>query len=210
MSVVDLSFPVVGASVPRDHGYALYSALSRALPEIHGARWLGVHPLSGMPADEALLLRRAQLRLRIPAERIATVLPLAGATLEVGESSLTLGAPSIHPLATAASLDARLVLFNLTRPPRRATPIGRETLDNDGLARRYQQQIARELERMGVRGTAELRGRRSLTIRGARQIGYSVRVSGLDADSSLRLLEAGLGGRRAMGCGIFRPTRGST
>jgi len=31
MPFVDLAFPVVGSSIPRDHGYALYGALCRKL-----------------------------------------------------------------------------------------------------------------------------------------------------------------------------------
>ncbi len=38
--IVDLSFRIVGKTVPLDHGYALYSAITRLLP---AARWLGVN-----------------------------------------------------------------------------------------------------------------------------------------------------------------------
>jgi hypothetical protein len=34
-----------------------------------------------------------------------------------------------------------------------------------------------------------------------------VRVLGLSADDSLKLQICGLGGKRTMGCGIFRPAR---
>jgi CRISPR-associated protein Cas6 len=47
-----------------------------------------------------------------------------------------------------------------------------------------------------------------MTVAGKRVVGYSVRVAGLSAEQSFRLQSAGLGGKRAMGCGIFRPTRG--
>ena len=46
MPYVDLAFRLTGSKVPVDHGYALYSALSRLLPEIHGAKNIGVHPRS--------------------------------------------------------------------------------------------------------------------------------------------------------------------
>jgi hypothetical protein len=49
MTIIDLAFPLQPAEVPRDHGYALYGALCRAVPELHEARWLGVHRLSGRP-----------------------------------------------------------------------------------------------------------------------------------------------------------------
>jgi hypothetical protein len=46
--VVDVGFPVRGTSIARDHGCAVYGALSRAVPALHGAPWLGVHPLAGI------------------------------------------------------------------------------------------------------------------------------------------------------------------
>jgi len=47
MPYVDLAFRLTGSKVPVDHGYALYSAISRLLPEIHGAKNIGVHPIWG-------------------------------------------------------------------------------------------------------------------------------------------------------------------
>ena len=48
MPYVDLAFRLTGSKVPVDHGYALYSAISRLLPEIHGAKNLAFI-LSGAP-----------------------------------------------------------------------------------------------------------------------------------------------------------------
>jgi len=47
MPFVDLAFRLTGSKIPVDHGYALYSAISRVLPEIHGAANIGVHPIRG-------------------------------------------------------------------------------------------------------------------------------------------------------------------
>jgi len=210
MTHVDLSFPLAGECVPRDHGYALYGALSRVVQVVHGARWLGVHPLSGTPMDDANLRlgQRSELRLRLPAERIAEVLPLAGAKLDVAGSSLRLGAPKVHALEPAASLDARLVAIKLTRAPRRLNEaLEREALDVEGFAERYAGEIARQLAAIGIGGPFELRGRRSVTVGGRRVLGYSVRVIGLSADQSIALQEKGIGGKRRMGCGVFRATR---
>jgi CRISPR-associated protein Cas6 len=208
---VDLSFPILGEQVPRDHGYALYGALSQAVQGLHSASWLGVHPLSGTPVDKATLQlgQRSQLRLRLPVERIAEALPLAGAKLDVAGSLLRLGAPTVHALIPAASLDARLVAIKLTRAPRRLNEaLEREALDVEGFAARYTREIARQLAAIGIGGRFELRGRRSLTVAGRRVLGYSVRVIGLSADQSIALQEKGIGGKRRMGCGLFRKTRG--
>jgi CRISPR-associated protein Cas6 len=45
MPYIDLAFRLTGNKVPVDHGYALYSAISRIVPEIHEAKNIGVHPI---------------------------------------------------------------------------------------------------------------------------------------------------------------------
>ena len=45
MLYVDLAFRLTGSKVPVDHGYALYSAISRVVPEIHEAKSIGLRLL---------------------------------------------------------------------------------------------------------------------------------------------------------------------
>jgi CRISPR-associated endonuclease/helicase Cas3 len=211
MRPVDLAFPLVAAEVPRDHGYVLYGALCRAVPQLHAARWLGVHPLSGRPAGDGKL-RIAQpsaLRLRLPIEQIGVVLPLAGQTLDVAGARLVVGAPTVHAIVPAASLDARLVIVKLTGVPTRDHPtLGRRSLDRTAIEERVKQELARQLEALGIHASAQLCGHGRMSVAGRSIMGFSVRVQGLDADASLALQTKGLGGKRKMGCGIFRPTRG--
>lgn len=212
MTTVDLAFPLQSAEVPRDHGYALYGALSRAVPSLHEARWLGVHPLSGRPVGEGKLLLAppTALRLRLPVEQIGAVLPVAGHTLEVAGTRLMVGAPSVHALVPAASLDARLVVVKLTDVPTHDHPtLGRRSLDRPAIEERVKQELARQLAALGIHARAELRGHGRMRVAGRAIVGFSVRVQGLDADASLALQINGLGGKRKMGCGMFRPTRGT-
>ncbi len=208
--VVDLAFPVLGESVALDHGYALYGAVCATLPELHGTDWLGIHPLDGEPVgDGSLHLRKgSRLKLRIPAPRIPEVLPLAGKRLLVGGRPLQLRAPVVTPLLPAASLDARCVHVRLTTPPRADNAeLGRPTLDTAKMAEAAQLELERQLAELGVSGRIALHGKRTISVAGQRLVGFSVRVSGLDGDGSLLLQARGLGGKRAMGCGIFRPTK---
>jgi CRISPR-associated protein Cas6 len=211
MPAVDLAFSVRGNTVPSDHGYSLYAALSRELPAIHGAKWLGIHPLSGTPVDDVTLRLRdkGQLQLRLPVERIADVLPLAGKALAVAGQRVVLGTPHVFALEPAASLDARLVIIKLTEPPHRHNELlDRESLDTGAFLQRYLEELKRQLTTLEIAATPELCGRGRITVSGKCLVGYSVRVSGRSAAQSLRLQEAGLGGKRRMGCGMFRPTRG--
>jgi CRISPR-associated protein Cas6 len=68
------------------------------------------------------------------------------------------------------------------------------------------------LDSLDVKGTAELprdeQGRyrrRIVTIHGKSVVGFSVAVHQLNDDDSIELQSFGVGGRRAMGCGIFNP-----
>lgn len=121
MPIVEVCFPIQLRSIARDHGYILFSAISRAVPVLHVAKWLGVHTLEGRIVDEGVLDlgRRPHLRLRLPAEGIVEVLPLSGAVLEIAGSRAVVGAPTVYPLNPSSSVDARMVAIKLTRAPHR-------------------------------------------------------------------------------------------
>jgi CRISPR-associated protein Cas6 len=195
---VVVHFPVQGRQLPADHGYALYSAITRQLPALHGATWLGLELLSGVPWCEGVIVlptRGAQLRLRIPADRYADVLPLAGKRLDIVGHPLRLGIPTARPLQPASSLYARCVTIKKFTEPELFLDAAR-----------------RQLDALGVNATLELpldeQGRfrrRVIQIHGKHVVGFSLAAHDLSDDDSLKLQTAGIGGRRTMGCGIFNP-----
>jgi CRISPR-associated protein Cas6 len=203
ISHVDLAFPAHGQTLPRDHGYALYGALSRAVPDVHGADWIGIHGIAGRKATTADLLDLTSvgmLKVRAPTDRISQLLALTGAEIHIAGHAVRLGPPSVHAIQPVSSLDARLVVIRLTGGV--GTPFNPEIFDQ-----RFEAEAKRQLERIGVRAELALRGRRSVSVAGQRIIGHSVRVIGLSAEHSVLLQVHGIGGKRTMGCGIFRPTR---
>jgi len=207
MSHVDLSFPVRGQTIPRDHGYALYGALSRVVPELHGAGWLAVHGIGAkLLGPETLTLHpTGTLRVRIPLDRIGTVLPLAGKIVEIAGRPLVIGVPSVLPLQPAPVLDARLVVIKLTGG-----------LKHEGLpfapsdfVTRFQAEASRQLAQLGIANELRILGRSSIKVGGRRVIGCAVQVAGLTDEHSILLQVRGIGGKRTMGCGVFRPARSS-
>jgi CRISPR-associated protein Cas6 len=202
---VDLVFPARGQLIPRDHGYALYGAISRAVPGLHGASWLAIQGIEArlVGVDELTLHPRGALRVRIPVERVSTLLGLAGKQLELKGRSVVLGPPSIHPLQPAAVLDARLVAIRLTGGVKAQD----QPFDREQFSKRFLAEAERQLARAGLAGKLDLRGRASIEVGGRRVIGYAVQVSALSPDHSIKLQIAGLGGKRTMGCGVFRPAR---
>jgi len=203
---VDVSFPLRGRLAPSDHGYALYSAVCRLIPEAHEGRWLAVHPLPGRRADGVLMLpARPFLTLRVHGKDLARLLPLSGQTLELGPHALHIGTPNVFALRPASELVARQVMIRLTNTPRTADG----ALDKAGMALAYQAELERQLASLGVRAGIELGARREITVQGRRVLGFTVRLQGLSPEDSLRVQALGLGGKRAMGCGVFGPLRPS-
>jgi CRISPR-associated protein Cas6 len=205
MSVVDLLFPVLGTCLPTDHSYALYSALSRLLPCLHdGGVRFGMAPITGPHIGRGLLRiepSRSRLRLRLSASDIPRILPLAGKGLDVLGHRIRLGVPRTEPLQPAPSLIARTVTI------KKATEIGS-----------FLEVVRLQLHELGIVGKARVpehfdkRGhrepiRRVLRIKNVRIVAFSLLVEELIPQESVRLQEAGLGGRRHLGCGVFLPAR---
>jgi CRISPR-associated protein Cas6 len=197
--IVDIFFGVRGSSVSADHGYVLYSAVTRVL-EMREDAWfhqldhVGLHLLRGLygPHGRLLLGPRACFGLRLPAALIPKVLALAGGRLLIGGDTLRVGVPHVQVLRPAPVLAARLV-----------------TTRNGQDERRFDSEIARQLSGLGITVPAMRGRRRVFRIKDKTVVAYGVRIVGLNAAESLRLQEHGLGGRRKMGCGVFVPVRGN-
>lgn len=199
---VTVRFPVQGRQLPADHGYALYSAITRLLPALHGVSWLGIEMISGVPWREgviALPTRGASLYLRVPADHYASILPLAGKHLDIEGNAIRLGIPSARPLIPASSLYARTV-----------------TIKNFTEAEPFLDAARRQLDALGISANLKLPvdtesrfRRRILRIQGKTIVGFSLAAHDLSDDDSIRLQSVGIGGRRAMGCGIFNPITNS-
>ncbi len=201
---VDLAFVVTGRSIPIDHGYALYGAVSRAVPQFHGASWLGIHPVDGTLMPPTVLLnRRSRLRLRLPLERVNAGLRLAGAQLDVDGNPLVVGVPSSHALEPAPNLAARLVVVKLTTFPLSGTA----KVDEASARNAVDAELRRQMTALHAEGLLTVGKLREIRVAGRRVLGFSVRIGGLEPEASLRLQSAGLGGKRRMGCGIFVPAR---
>ncbi len=196
-------FPAQGKSLPADHGYALYSALARRLPELHTARWLAIELISGIPWQQGIIAlptrHAAALHLRLPAAAFGKVIPLAGSRLDIDGHQLTLGLPTARPLTPAASLYARFVSIRNSTEPEPFLDAARRQLDALGIANTATLELPRD-EQGRFR-------RRILKIKYATIVGFSLAAHNLSDDDSLKLQTHGLGGRRKMGCGIFNPIR---
>ncbi|MBX6312541.1 MAG: type I-MYXAN CRISPR-associated protein Cas6/Cmx6, partial [Isosphaeraceae bacterium] len=201
MPVIDLAFTLQGTTIPLDYGYALFSALCRVVPPLHGDRRVGVHPIRGLRLEprRLTLVPQSRLRLRLPSEEIAPYLALAGSVLDLDGDRLRVGIPRVESLRPAANLAARVVTIgHLTEPGPFAASV-RQQLAEMGVSAEPSFVPSPHPDHAGEPS------RRVLRIKGKRIIGYALRLIGLTAAESLLIQERGLGSRRRMGCGIFIP-----
>ncbi|MCY3772682.1 MAG: type I-MYXAN CRISPR-associated protein Cas6/Cmx6 [Gemmatimonadetes bacterium] len=209
---LDILFRVIGSEVPSDHGYALYSALSRILETeedqwIHGNPHIGLHTVRGTPLGNGrrLIGPNARLGLRLPADLLPRSLKLAGKALELDGCKLRIGVSETRALVPAATLYCRIA-----------------TTKNGDDDARFDAEIGRQLVSLGIRGKVfrvpvnprESGGRdpsrRIVRVKNKRIVGYSVLATELTGEESILLQERGLGGRRRMGCGVFVPREGTS
>ena len=190
MPSIDLAFRLTGSAVPVDHGYALYAALSRILPDIHTAKDIGVQPIRGIYSGNGTLHLAdfSRLILRLPDEQIRAYLKLAGKRVELDEHRLSVGVPEVRTLRSVVRLRARLVTI-------------KGFLQED----EFLAAVNRQLEQLDIKGQVHLGTRRTFRVRDKQVVGFEMGVTQLTAEESLTLQEQGLGGRRKMGCGVFVP-----
>lgn len=194
---VELSFGVIGKSLPADHGYGLYSAIAHLCPDIHEQEGISIQTIAGEP-DKAGTIHfsdNAHLRIRLPYDpaKIAIVLPLAGQTLRIGSHAIQLGIPQIHPLRPVDKLRSRIVTIKKFQEPEP-----------------FLEAAQRQLDALGIQGNLFIPlneqgepSRKAIKIKTYSVVGFSLIASELSDDDSIKLQVFGLGGKHRMGCGIF-------
>jgi CRISPR-associated protein Cas6 len=190
---IDLAFLVNSQSpLYSDHGYQLFGAISRLLPQVHEQNDFAVLPISGQQiGDRKIQLgKSSRLTIRVSTSEIATWLPLTGQTLDVAGTKLKIGAPEIRSLIPSTALRSRLV-----------------TTKNGQDQARFELELRKQMAALGVseQVTFSIGKRRTLRIRAKEVVGYEVIIEGLTAHESIAIQTIGIGGRRHMGCGVFVP-----
>lgn len=194
---VELSFGVIGKTLPADHGYGLYSAIVHLCPDIHEQDSVSIQTISGEPDKQGkiYLSRQSQLRIRLPyePEKIALVLPLAGQQLLIGSHTIQLGIPQIHPLRPTDKLRSRIVTIKKFQEPEP-----------------FLEAAQRQLDALAIKGNLFIPlneqgepSRKAIKIKIYSVIGFSLIVTDLSDEDSIKLQQVGLGGKHRMGCGIF-------
>jgi CRISPR-associated protein Cas6 len=203
--MLDLCFPAYGETLPTDHAYGLFAALSQAVPALHQPKArFQLGNISGQYIGDGRLRlqpKRSRVWLRIPVEDIPTFLPLAGRTLDVAGNPIRLGVPQVVALKPVPSLVARVVTIKGFSESGAFLDAVRRQLNALGIAGELGIPLAKGGKRPG-----EPR-RQIIRIKDKRVIGFPLYVTGLTAEESITLQETGLGGRRHLTCGFFVPLK---
>lgn len=123
-ALLEVAFRVDCPTIAEDHAAALYGVLRIALPWLAGEPGTGIHSLHGGASGNGWqrperaeggdgilhLSKRTRLTLRVPAQRIAETVALAGQRLEVGDYPLRIGVPASRALQPNATQFARRVV----------------------------------------------------------------------------------------------------
>ncbi len=194
--MIELRFKVTGKTIPADHGYVLYSSLSRLLSEVHRENGIAIQPIRGQQAGDRQLqlCDWSRLVVRAAAEQIPALVQLSGKQLNLAGSLIRIGVPQVFSLTPTPALRSRLVTIKLDQE--RNGPFTSE---------RFAEAARKQLDTLSISREAFLSigRRRTLRIKDKEVIGFETIIQRLTADESIALQERGLGGRRHMGCGVF-------
>lgn len=198
--VLEANFPIQpGSLISSMHGYNLYSALKIQIPWFGDCQMTSISSIAGIKNGKKQIETQefSRLLIRTPISKASSLYSLAGKTLSIGQGQISLKIPTIAPLTAKSTLKARIVLIHLSL--REPTPSPDKFLAV----------ATRQLQEKGIKGKISILlrqgalDRKALIVKGIKNIGYGVQVTGLREEDSLRLKTWGLGGRRRIGAGFF-------
>ena len=192
MDAVDVAFALKGGTIPADHGWRLFRLLAERLAWLEAEERAGVHPIrgsrSGSGAAELYVGGRGRLMLRLPEDRAEQSFTLTGSRLELGDG-IEIGAAQLRPLFAHGTLYSPFVAMGT----------------DEEIA--FQRAMNEELQQAGIECKVICGKARRAQADGTDIIGFSVMLHALSPEHSIRMQQAGLGGARRLGCGIFVPHR---
>jgi CRISPR-associated protein Cas6 len=211
MNFLEIQFGIatVMKTLPADHGYALYSAIKKALQQLETAPQdipseVKLCSVPGVPLANGKihLHKESKVRLRCPADQVQIWYRLLqNLDLNIRGHKIRLVRPRLTLPEATTSLKARMVTFKL------------EEINSPELPGHFMESCRRGLERLDIDGKAVFipsdpdgnLARRTLQVKDKKIVGYSVAIEGLSTEDSLKLQWHGLGGRQHFGCGWFYP-----
>jgi CRISPR-associated endonuclease/helicase Cas3 len=206
LPVVEVSFPVLGLTLPSNNGYPLLGAIAKVMNGEYLRVGESLESIGGRGSGQGVIRVTPETRLRIRTFRPADIcIGLGCKVLDVSNHLIQIGIPEVRELLPAPALVSRIVTYALKHKLKATeTPSSGLVLES----------ARREMARAGIHGVVTARTipdgprkgepiRRVVRICDRSLVGYSLQVTDLDPESSILLQSVGLGGKRHHGCGIF-------
>lgn len=190
-AMLDVTFPLKGRTLPRDHAESLLAALSGHFAWLRSDPGTGIHSIKLVHGSDepALLSQRTRLALRVKSERAAELQAIGEVALDIAGHALQLGAAQVRELLPHGTVYAYKVAAD----------------GSDEVT--FMAGITRELAALDTTGVQICGKRLQMQIAGKTQQTFSLMLHGLSPAQSLRVQERGLGPHRLLGCGLFIPHR---
>ena len=198
--LLEANFPVQpGSLICSMHGYSLYSALKKKIPWFGDCLMTSISSIAGIKNGKGQIETQefSRLSIRTPLSKASSLYSLAGQTLSIGQGEISLKIPTIAPLNPKSTLKARIVVIHLSPrepnlPPDKFLAVATRQLQ--------EREIKGKISILLRQGALD---RKVLIVKGKKNPGYGMQVTGLSEEDSLKLKTLGLGGRRKMGAGFF-------
>jgi len=203
--IIDISFNINCKQLPLDHAWELRQQLQQVLPWLKGNKLAGIHQLFVAESNNGWMRpedgenqvlypsRRTRLYLRIPNEFIEETKALYGKVLTIADHALLLGKPKQKQLVNTSIIFSRHV-----------------TSDKNESEDAFLQRYAIEFKQTtGMNIKKMMSGKTNIikTPKGDLHTRHLM-IADLESDSSIKIQQSGLGGKRQLGCGIFLPHKG--
>ena len=193
---IELTFPVMGSSLPIDHGYQLYSALKHRLMQLKDWDDISIKTISGKldrgTRNQLNLTEHSKLLIRLPSEKVPFVYSFGGKSLTIGKHKIRLGIPEMNFLQPKSRLRSHIVVIRGYEEP-------------NG----FLEAAIRQVEKLNIHTDLKLIAKKDGTVKPktikVKQtlVGFGIEANNLSEADSIVLQEKGLGGKRKMGCGVF-------
>ncbi|MEM8723129.1 MAG: type I-MYXAN CRISPR-associated protein Cas6/Cmx6 [Cyanobacteria bacterium P01_G01_bin.39] len=193
---IELAFPVMGQSLPIDHGYQLYSALKYRLIQLKDWNDISIKTISGKldpsKRNELNLTTRSKLLIRLPSEKVPFVYSFSGKSLTIGKHKIRLGIPEMNFLQPKPNLRSHIVVIRGYEEP--SGFLGAAKRQIEALNIKTDIKLICKID--GTAKPKTIRVKQTL-------VGFGIEASNLSEVDSIVLQEKGLGGKHKMGCGVF-------
>ncbi len=193
---IELTFAVIGQSLPIDHGYQLYSALKHRLMQLKDWDDISIKTISGKldrdTRNQLNLTDRSKLLIRLPSEKVPFVYSFSGKALSIGKHKIRLGIPEMNFLQPKSRLRSHIVLIRGYEEPNEFLAAAKRQIE----ALNISADIKLVCKKDGTPKPKTIRVKQTL-------VGFGIEANNLSETDSIILQEKGLGGKHKMGCGVF-------